>query len=165
MTRDPWTLAEIRTLTEHAHQGAHVIAQITGRSLASVKAAAHRHRISLRRRHERRGKVLGEPRTATGDLLPGRVAVLDRDLDGRRLDYHLEQAAARRRGERRPTCPACGTRAIEMPSTGLCRTCHRHAAIEAYRHAHAEQAAEREAVSERQRRHRSTEPAGASDGD
>lgn len=163
VTRDPWTLAELRTLTDNAHRGAHVVAQLTGRTLASVRSAAHRHRISLRPRHERRGKILAEPRTATADLTPARAAVLTREIEPQRYAYHLEQAAARRRGEHRPTCPACGTRTIEMPSTGLCRTCHRYAAIEAYRHAHTEQLAEREAVSERQRRHRSHDPAGARD--
>lgn len=156
MTSRPWTSTELTTLRKHAHEGAERLALLLARSIHSVKSAARRHRISLRPRTERRGKVLGEPRntslTATGhaDI---RAALLHHDIDPTRLAHHLTHATATARGERLDLCPACVARPIETP-TGLCRVCHTHALTDAYRHATAEKTAERELVTERQRRHR-----------
>lgn len=156
-TPRPWTSRELAILTENAAKGATVIAALTGRTTAAVKAAAHRHRISLRPRNERRGKVLGEPRTGTLEPLDAidlRAAILDNDLDPARLEYHTTHVARSRRGELLDTCPICAARPIEVKSTGLCKACHLNVTTEAYRHVTSEQAAEREFAAERQRRHR-----------
>ncbi len=98
------------------------------RSVASVKSAAQRYRISLRKRGSRRGSVLGEARGVTlppevrEDLRSGTVdaaliaqrMILDRDAD---------------------LCPYCGRRPIRVMASGLCVPCHKEILIEKHREA------------------------------
>jgi formate dehydrogenase maturation protein FdhE len=152
----PWTTTELQALRALATYGATHIARTLDRTIASVKAAAHRYRISLRPTTEHRGKLLDEPRAsslnATGQRHI-RVAILAGDINPHRLQAHLDHEAATLRGERHDLCPACTARPIER-RTGLCTVCHTRALTEAYRHATTERTAERELVTERQRRHR-----------
>ena len=56
----PWSTEELRTLRENAQHGAAAVAAMLGRSEAAIWSAAKRYRISLRRRGETRGKILGQ---------------------------------------------------------------------------------------------------------
>jgi hypothetical protein len=121
-----WTTGELRRLRELASLGAAAAAAQLGRSVASVKGAAKRHRISLRRHGSRRGSVLGQPRGVSlrrairDDLVSGTV---DAELIARRM-------AADRDAE---LCPCCGWRPIRVKTTGLCTCCHRDILIERHR--------------------------------
>lgn len=151
-------MAELNTLRVRAKDGAAAVAAATGRSIASVKSAANRYRISLRPTSERRGKVLGEPRDGyRTEQQHIRDGILSGDVDPIRLEAHLQHIADDMRGVRQQLCPACTARPIEK-ATGLCTTCHTRALTEAYRHAAGEKAAERELVNERQRRSRRKRP-------
>ena len=156
VSRD-WTSQELATMKAHAKEGAEVIAGLTGRTVSSVKAAAIRHRVSLRKRRERRGKVMGESRkgSLTADGLGHiRADVLTGSLSGQRLTDHLGAVAAEMRGERVALCPQCAKNPIERQDTGLCRTCHNRAVLEAYQRADTERNAIREVATARQQRHR-----------
>ena len=59
--RTAWTVQELHALRAHAYQGAAAVAILLGRTVASVKAAANRHRISLRQPGHQRGHILGQP--------------------------------------------------------------------------------------------------------
>ena len=110
--------------------------QRLGRSPSSVRKAAYRYRISLRRPGSRRGVVLGQPRGVSlrrelrEDLASGRVdpTVLARRM---RLDEDAE------------LCPSCAARPVRVRQTGLCRVCHLHRLEQAHREALAELEAQR----------------------
>lgn len=153
MSARPWTLQEIQTLRQHAKEGVHVIALLTGRSTRSVQRAAERHRISLRRSGEQRGKALGEPRVGswrTEGLGHVRADVLSGEVSDVNVDAHLQIVAAGRRGVPQQLCPACSARPVQRPRTGLCTPCHLRALAEAHRHAKAEKEARREWWKEKQ---------------
>lgn len=105
--------------------GALELAAIMGRSVSSVKAAANRHRISLRRRGVRRGLILGQPRSCSldarirEDVVSGKVSA---DVICRRME--IERDAA--------TCPDCGRRPATVSRTGLCLICHNKRLAEAH---------------------------------
>ncbi|OPZ43233.1 MAG: hypothetical protein BWY94_01927 [Actinobacteria bacterium ADurb.BinA094] len=121
----PWTSRELRTFRANAHLGARACAELLGRSVASVRCAAHRHRISLRQDGSRRGSVLGQPRGVS--LRRG----LREELVSKRLDGPL---AERLRLDREAElCPSCAARPIAVPTTGLCHICHTHALTQAHR--------------------------------
>ncbi len=146
----PWTTTEIGILRENASLGATALAALLHRSEASVRRAAERHRISLRRPGERRGSVLGQPRGVSlkrqmrDDILCGMVdaAVLAERL---RLDAEAE------------LCPACGVRPVRVTTTGLCRACHLSRLADLHREALAEISAQKELWRERQTLHRARE--------
>lgn len=104
-------------LKVHANEGARTVAQMLGRSLRSVKAAAHRQRISLRRRGERRGSVLGQPRGVSiqaairSDVVDGRV-----DATALAVRMRIDSEAG--------LCPSCARRPATVTMTGLCDVCH-----------------------------------------
>jgi hypothetical protein len=136
----PWTSLEIRYMREHRADGAAAIAEALDRSKGAVQQAAHRARISLRRKGCRAGTVLGQPRgvslkrTIRDDLVSGTVdaAVLDERL---RLDAQ----------GRLDLCPSCGRRVATVRLTGFCRKCH----LEAQTMHHLDLLAEVEARRER----------------
>jgi len=121
----PWTTGDLRRLRASAHLGAHEAARLLGRSVNSVKMAANRHRISLRRRGSRRGLVLGQPRGVSiaaqirGDIVSGRV---DAEILARRMAITPDA----------PLCPCCGYREAEVPSSGWCLPCHMRRLSEAH---------------------------------
>jgi len=109
-----WTTTEVERLRENRELGAEAVAELLGRSIWSVKGAAYRQGISLRRPGDSRGHVLGQPRTMS----------LARDL-------HRAMAAApglyaeRLRVLRDASlCPECARRPIQVERSGLCRPCH-----------------------------------------
>ena len=152
----PWTTAEIAELRRVATLGAETAAELLGRSVASVKGAARRHRISLRPAGERRGLALGQPkgtkaypiqrlrflRQLRADVLAGRVDVA-------RMERRVRAIT---RGE--PLCPECARRPVEVEQTGLCEDCH----LDRLAWAHAMEAdrveKDRQLLRERQRKSR-----------
>jgi len=140
----PWTTAELKILRTHARLGADEVAERLGRGRRSVEAAASRFGVSLRRRGERRGSVLGQPRGVSlrRDLRDGLLQ--HGDLIAKRLQLDADAEL----------CPACGLRPARVLRTGFCRTCHLQRLAELQREARAEHEAQRELWVERQRRHR-----------
>jgi hypothetical protein len=120
-----WTGSEIAFLRSHASLGAEEIARELGRSTSSVKSAAKRLRISLRRPGSRRGLVLGQPRSIS----------LRRELRAGALSGRVSAEAleARRRLEELEICPSCAAREITNPKTGLCTVCHKRGLERAHR--------------------------------
>lgn len=154
-----WTVAEVRTLREQANLGAQGLAILLGRSVKSVETAAARNRISLRRSGERRGKILGQPRTGrwldqSGD--PARLSAIRSDAIDGVVDIAELEARIREKvhGPRRPICPACGQRDQEKPSTGLCEPCHLRELARAHRDEIDRREARRDLWQARQSKHR-----------
>ena len=107
-----WTSKEIARLRRDGELGAEELARLLGRSVSSVKTAAYRHRITLRRPDERGGHLLGQARKAC--LPPEERARAIGD------PVFLRRAAAARDGA---LCPDCGRRPVEVAATGFCGVC------------------------------------------
>jgi hypothetical protein len=120
----PWTSRELEDLRRLAHLGAEECARRLGRSTASVRRAAQRHRISLRPPGERGGRLLGQPRGL-------RLARAQREalLAARRHDRLVAAHLALARGGG-ALCPACGRRPVST-GHGLCLACHERALADA----------------------------------
>lgn len=147
----PWTLAEIKLLRENAHLGRYAVAELLNRSPASVRDAARRHRISLRRTGIRSGLVMGQPRNVSLSDLPALEALAaDPDVD---VDDVIARAEARARREQE-LCPRCTRRRINHDA-GICRTCWLQLVAEEHRAARSEVEAQREVWRARQERKRS----------
>ena len=146
-----WTTGDIAFLRANAALGAAELARLMERSRQSVKDAAHRHGISLRRRGERRGTLLGQPRgLRLAELLPR----ADRETAALALAREeLDREAA--------LCPECGHRPVRVRKTGLCLACHRRRLADAHREALSEIEAGRELWQARQQLRRAREKAGA----
>lgn len=168
----PWTSKEIATLRQVAPGGAEAAALLLGRSVTSVRMAAARHRISLRRPGERRGLVLGQPRDQSWTELRGaadlaaaartvRDAILAGESDPARLERTARRALLLAAGA--PLCPACARNPQERATTGLCDECHLRELARAHREDQSRQAAQRELWRERQRKTREKKR-GAADG-
>lgn len=119
-----WTTSELNHMRDGGRRGAEIIAAELGRSVSSVKAAAVRYRISLRRKGSRRGLSLGLPRGAKRDELPPELKEmhelsLERPLAAARM-HELAKIDGKKRP---PTCPACGKNP-QRRVTGLCDACH-----------------------------------------
>ena len=140
----PWTTGEVKTLRASAHLGARELAAHLGRTVGSVQGAARRFRISLRRRDERRGIVLGQPRNVSLRREMRQDLLVHGDLIAKRLQIDADAQL----------CPACAARPIRVRLTGLCRPCHLLRLAELQREARAEHKAQRRLWAERQRRHR-----------
>ena len=112
-----WTSLEIAHLRTNASLGAAELAGQLGRSVSSVRSAAHRHGISLRTPGSRRGTVLGQPR---GVRLSG---ALREDLVGGTVDATLIAERMRIDAEG-SLCPSCGRRPQRVSRSGKCRICH-----------------------------------------
>lgn len=152
----PWTVNELQVLRDNARHGVHVVALLTGRSVKSVKRAAERNRISLRRKGERRGSVLNERRPGEDSA---RLRILDGTGDQGRVDHYVALEAAARRGQPADLCPSCTARPVERPRTGLCHPCHLMALADAHRHDQARAEGQRQLWTERQRKHRGDDTA------
>lgn len=125
----PWTSVEVATLRRHADLGARAIAELLDRSVDSIEQAAKRYRVSLRRKGERRGRVLGQRGPwidGTPGADPARLAVIRNEALAGLVDLAALEARIRDHvdGPRRPLCPSCGQRHQERPTTGLCEVCH-----------------------------------------
>lgn len=129
----------MRSLREHAHEGAVVVAMMLGRSEHSVRQAAKRYRVSLRRKGERRGLILGQTRRWADGAQTGvdgsRLAVIREEVLAGAVDMATLEARIRVSvsGPRRPICPSCCQREQERPSTGLCEVCHLRELARAHR--------------------------------
>lgn len=121
----PWTSLEIERLRANRELGAVALAELLGRSVWSVKRAAYRFRISLRRPGDARGHVLGQPRalSLSGELRKAIGAAPD--LYAERLRVSREAAL----------CPSCTCRPTQVETSGLCRRCHARHLEELYRDA------------------------------
>lgn len=128
----PWTAQEIVVLRSQAHHGAEFISKALGRSIASVKRQAQRHRVSLRKAGETRGLILGQPagvkwaeQVRAGVPLERLTMIREQILAGEVDMATLERKAREAvEGKPKPTCPACGQRPIERSTTGMCEVCH-----------------------------------------
>lgn len=106
--RGGWTSHEIKRLRTLAGLPIDTLATQLGRSAASIRSAAQRHRISLRPDHERRGRVLHEPPA--------------RPLRHRSTDPAVaNEVTARLNGTLPPTCTRCGL--YPQYRNGICDPC------------------------------------------
>lgn len=115
--RRPWTTAEIASLRENRELGAAALAELLDRSVWSVRHAAYRFGVSLRRPGVACGYRIGKPH---GVVLSGelRAAIA-------KAPELCQDVVDRSRAERStPICPDCGRRPVEVLTTGLCRSCH-----------------------------------------
>lgn len=136
----PWTAGDVEFMRRNADSGALWIALQLGRSVGSVKAAANRNRISLRRKGEARGHLLGQPRSESWRELremglnnPDKVrqAVIDGDLNLEDVEATLRAIAD---GTTNRICPACTVRTADRP-TGWCTPCYTRELARAHRDA------------------------------
>ena len=139
----PWTTSELAVMRDNAARGAEVVAELLGRSVASVRQAAHRNRISLRKHGSRKGLVLGQPR---GVSL--RSEIRDGLVRDRRDELLERRAQADADAE---LCPCCGRRPARTRS-GFCVPCTTDRLTEAYEEMTADAAAMRRLWAARQRR-------------
>ena len=154
----PWTTAEIGILRRDCALGAAALARILDRSEGAIRSAAKRHRISLRRKGERRGLLLGQPRGQRWD--PRLDSIREEALAGT-IDIAALEERARGLARKAPRCPVCGVRPQERASTGFCEVCHTRALADSYRTETALREARREHWRVRQeasRERRSDEP-------
>jgi hypothetical protein len=150
-----WTTGDIAILRTNGHLGAAALASLLGRSEGAVRQAARRHRISLRRRGETRGTLLGQPRgIRLRDLLPEAVAA-DRELAALVLERQRVDETA-------DLCPRCATRPASVKQTGLCPPCHKRRLAEVHRDLIADQEASRDLWQSRQALKRTRDAAGTS---
>lgn len=130
-----WTTSELAFLRANAALGAAALAALMGRSVGSVKEAARRQRVSLRRSGSRRGLLLGQPRALSlRELLP---VGCDRKTAALVLARQEMDAQA-------ALCPACARRAATVRSSGLCLACHRRRLADDLREVLAERDATRD---------------------
>ena len=110
----PWTTTEVAYLRDNRELGARLLCELMGRSLWSVRKAAHYHRISLRRPRDGRGRLFGELAGLRLEQLRGAVVS---DAPG-----HFAQ----RLNERREIelCCQCGHRPVQVEAAGLCGSCY-----------------------------------------
>jgi hypothetical protein len=139
----PWTTSELAVMRDNAARGAEAVAELLGRSVASVRQAAHRHRISLRKHGSRKGLVLGQPRGVSlrADLRDGLV----RDRRDELLERRAQADAAAE------LCPCCGRRPARTRS-GFCAACTTQRITERYEELTADDDALRRLWAARQRR-------------
>lgn len=137
----PWTVKEVARLRDLADMGAEGVAEELGRTLWSVRNAARKHRISLRRPGIRGGLILGQPRSvsfADAKLLAAQLQALSRvradvlagKVDMGRLEREVRRAHLVARGV--PLCPRCAKNPQERAATGLCEDCHLRELVRVY---------------------------------
>ena len=124
----PWTSRELGRLRDNRELGAVAVADLLGRSVWSVKQAAYRQGISLRRPGDARGHVLGQARTMSlaGTVYQAMAAAPEVYAERLRV---LREAAL---------CPECARRPIQIERSGLCRPCHGEHLENLYRESHGE---------------------------
>lgn len=128
MSKRAWTTAELACLRENRELGAAALAELLDRSLWSVKRAAYRQRISLRRPGDARGHVLGQPRTL-------RLRVDAREAMRMTPDLYAQRLRVSRQAS---ICPECARRPIQVETSGLCQPCHARHLERLYRDAQGE---------------------------
>ena len=148
-----WTTRDIALLRANAHLGAAELAGLLETTPRAVRNLASRHGISLRRRGERRGILLGQPRELRLAELVGEDLAADRKAAALVLERcRLTEAAE--------LCPECGRRPVRVRKAGLCLPCHRRRLADAHRELLAEAEAGRELWQARQALKRAREKAG-----
>jgi hypothetical protein len=131
---NPWTTAELAYLRKNASLGAVTIAEALRRSVGSVKQAAHRAGISLRRPGSTRGLLLGQARGTKlrymkkTKLEEMRKALANGTIDAVAVRRRLDEILAGRVDG--ALCSRC-TRE-RAGKSGFCRPCHVEGLIEAY---------------------------------
>ena len=128
MSKRAWTTTELVCLRENRELGAAALAELLDRSLWSVKRAAYRQRISLRRPGDARGHVLGQPRALQLSAGAREAIRAAPDLYAERLRVSRDSSL----------CPECAYRPIQVESSGLCRSCHAEHLEQLYRNAQGE---------------------------
>jgi hypothetical protein len=153
-----WTTAELSRLRELAAEsfGIEAIAELLERSVDSVRSAASRNRISLRRKGITAGILLGQPRgTSFRRPTVEELAELRDDVLAGRIDLpSLERVVLAKAEPEAELCPSCVARPQEVASTGLCTQCHLKRLAEAHREVREPSPAQRELWRERQRKSR-----------
>lgn len=137
----PWTMDEVRVLRDHGNLGLETVSLMLGRSEQSVKQAAKRYRISLRKTGSKAGLLLGQPRsqawTEQGGkgISPERLEVIKREVLSGVIDIALLEQRVRElaSGRARDLCPSCIARPVERATTGLCEPCHLTLLAQAHR--------------------------------
>jgi hypothetical protein len=129
----PWTTSDIRIMRANAHHGAAYLADLLGRSIASVRAQAKRQRISLRPPGRRSGTVIGQPRGVSWTQTER-----DREMREHVLARKFRVGAAERRIQAEVRglatwCPRCTRRQVSVRMTGLCGVCHMKMLTEQHR--------------------------------
>ena len=148
--RRPWSTQEVKALQKHATEGLAAVADALGRSSASVRSAASRHRISLRT--TRAGAVLGQPRGVAVDALPPLMQELrQKHLAGDRTLEIIEQRVCQDARHGTQVCPACGRRPARVQASGLCFQCHVGRLVEAHEERRSELLAQAELWKAQQR--------------
>lgn len=164
----PWTSADVDFMRRNADSGALWIALQLGRSVGSVKACANRNRISLRRKGEARGLVLGQPRAESWRSLrdrgvsnPTRIrqSIIEGELSLEEVEDRLRAIAS---GREAKICPACGVRQVDRQS-GWCTPCYTRELARAHRDATDRIEARRELDAARQGKSRARRAAEADD--
>jgi len=121
-----WTTRDIAFLRANSGLGAAELARLLETTPRAVRNLAHRHRISLRRRGERRGILLGQDRGLRLADVAGPGLAADRDTAALVLArQEIDRAAA--------LCPECGHRTATVKRTGLCLPCHKRRLADAHR--------------------------------
>lgn len=138
-----WTTRDIALLRANAPLGAVELARLLETTPRAVRNLAHRQRISLRRRGERRGILLGQPRELRLSELVGERLAADRKTAALVLERSELTAADQ-------LCPECCARPVRVRKTGLCLPCHKRRLADAHRELLAETEAGRELWQARQ---------------
>lgn len=131
----PWTMDELRILRDHGNLGLETVSLMLGRSPDSVRQAAKRYRISLRKTGSRGGLLLGQPRDQSwlkqaqgreGLIDEMRLAAIREEALANEIDIALLEQRVREmvHGRAPRLCPACIQRPVERSTTGLCEPCH-----------------------------------------
>ena len=136
-----WNTTEIRILRNEAAQGAEALAFMLDRSVSSVRSAAKRLRISLRRPGQRCGLVLGQPRGVALSAVMSREMAEELRSDPARASLVAQRLEVDRAGG---LCPCCGMRPIRVRSSGLCMACHKTRLADGHRETAAEACANRD---------------------
>lgn len=160
-SRKNWTGKEVQTVRDYSHLGVQALSEMLGRSESSIEHLAHRLRISLRRKGEQRGTILGQPRGVRwidqegvdrARLSAIRADIVEGNTNPAELESRVREIAL---GSDKPICPSCGVRPQVRPTTGLCEVCHLRALAQAHRDDQATRDAQRELWRARQESSRS----------
>lgn len=156
-----WTTEEIRIMRNSANLGLESVAMILDRSPESVKQAAKRYRISLRKPGSQGGLLLGQPRGRAWmkqlGMDPARLAAIRQEAIEGEIDLaELEERIREQMQNSAAICPRCVQRSIERTSTGLCEPCHIALLAQAHRDEAFRRQARRDLDAARQEKSRST---------
>jgi hypothetical protein len=113
MKSGPWTTTEVAYLRDNRELGAAALAELLDRSQWSVRSAAKRQRISLRRPRDARGRLFGACAAACLEEL--RAAVVEAPT------HYSARMDERREAE---LCCNCGHRPVQVARAGLCGPCY-----------------------------------------